>query len=178
MAEETETSTANLVAIALDDPLLAQEALLASMRLVRNNHLTLEDAAIIAKEEGGKVRVQETKDTSTVEGAVRGSWWGLLGGFLVGGPVGLAGLAIGAAAGGIWAKLRDIGIQDEQMQELGEQLPEGSAALLLLVEDVHVFHAMNELRRFGGRLLSTTCDEQSAERMREALATNPWTPVE
>ena len=171
-------TTANLVAIAVSDPLLAQEGLLAAMRLVRKGHLKLEDAAIIAKEEGGKVRIQETRDTTTVQGAVQGSWWGLLGGLLVGGPVGLAGIAIGAAAGGIFAKMRDIGIQDEQMQQLGEELAEGEAALLLLVEEAHVFHAVAELRRFAGRLLHTTCDDQNVERITGALSTDPWAPVQ
>jgi len=177
-AAASDATTANLVAIAVSDPLLAQEGLLAAMRLVRKGHLKLEDAAIIAKEDGGKVRVQETRDTTTVQGAVQGSWWGLLGGLLVGGPVGLAGIAIGAAAGGIFAKMRDIGIQDEQMQQLGEELAAGEAALLLLVEEAHVFHAVAELRRFAGRLLHSTCDEQNVERITGALSTDPWAPVQ
>lgn len=176
---EVPATSSNLVAIVLPDALLAQEALLASFRLVARGHLQLEDAALVAKDEGGKVKVQETKDTPTVQGALSGSWWGLLGGLLVaGGPIGLAGAAVGAAAGGIWAKLRDIGIQDEQMQDLGAQLRDGETALLLLVESAHVFHAMAELRRFHGRLLHTTCDDATAERISESLAGDPWAGVQ
>ena len=167
--------TSSLVAIALDDPLLAQEGLLAAMRLVRRNHLQLEDAAIVFKEEGGKLRIQETKDASPGQGAVSGGWLGMLAGLFIGGPALLAGAALGAAAGGIFAKLRDIGIQDEEIQRLGEELPEGHAALLLLVEDAHLFHARAELRRFPGRLLHTTCDEVTAEQLREALQDDPYT---
>ena len=170
MADER---TSNLVAIALDDPLLAQEALLASMRLVRRGHLKLEDAAIIAKD-GGKLRIQETQDTRPAQGAASGGWLGMLAGLFVGGPALLAGAAIGAAAGGIFAKLRDIGIKDEEMQQLGEELGDGDAALLLLVEEAHLFHARAELRRFNGRLLSTTCDDDTAASIREALATDPY----
>jgi uncharacterized membrane protein len=170
----TDTTDANLVAIALEGPILAQEALLAAMRLQAKGQLKLEDAAIVAKEAGGKVRVQETKDITTAQGAISGSWWGLLGGILVGGPAALVGLAVGAAAGGIFAKLRDIGIQDEDIAALGEELAEGEAALLLLVEHAHVFHAVAELRRFAGRLLRTTCDPATAERMSDALTHNPW----
>lgn len=166
--------SANLVAIVMPDAMLAQEALLASYRLVARKQLTLQDAALVAKDDGGKIKVQETRDVTTAQGAASGGWLGLLGGLLVGGPIGLAVGALGAAAGGIWAKLRDIGIQDEQMQDLGAQLQEGETALLLLVEDAHVFHAMAELRRFSGRLLHTTCDERSVERMQDALATDPW----
>ncbi len=165
--------TSSLVAIALDDPLLAQEGLLAAMRLVRRGHLQLEDAAIIAKD-GERVRIQETQDTRPAQGAASGGWLGMLAGLFVGGPALLAGAAIGAAAGGIFAKLRDIGIQDEEMQRLGEELPDGHAALLLLVEDAHLFHARAELRRFHGRLLHTTCDEDTAASLEEALGTDPY----
>ena len=165
--------TSSLVAIQLDDPLLAQEGLLASMRLVRKGHLKLEDAAIIAKE-GGKLRIQETQDTRPMQGAASGGWLGMLAGLFVGGPALLAGAAIGAAAGGIFAKLRDIGIQDEEMQQLGEELGDGQAALLLLVEDAHLFHARAELRRFTGRLLHTTCDDETAASIEEALGTDPY----
>jgi uncharacterized membrane protein len=165
--------TSSLVAIALDDPLLAQEGLLAAMRLVRRGQLELEDAAIIAKD-GGKLRIQETQDTRPAQGAASGGWLGMLAGLLVGGPALLAGAAIGAAAGGIFAKLRDIGIQDEEMQRLGEELTDGQAALLLLVEDAHLFHARAELRRFTGRLLYTTCDDDTAASIEEALGTDPY----
>lgn len=166
--------TSSLVAIALDDPLLAQEALLATMRLVRKGHLELEDAALIFKEEGGRIRIQETRDTRPGQGASAGGWLGMLAGLFVGGPALLAGAAIGAAAGGIFAKLRDIGLQDDEMNKLGEELGEGHAALLLLVEDAHMFHARAELRRFPGRLLHTTCDEDSAASIEEALAADPF----
>ena len=161
------------MAIAVDDPLLAQEGLLAAMRLVKRGHLELEDAAIIAKD-GDKLRIQETKDTRPAQGAASGGWLGMLAGLFVGGPALLAGAALGAAAGGIFAKLRDIGIQDEEMQQLGEELADGDAALLLLVEDVHLFHARAELRRFHGRLLHTTCDEATEASLRDALGTDPY----
>lgn len=169
--------SANLVAIVLPDTMLAQEALLASYRLVARTHLKLQDAALVTKDTGGKVRVRETRDVTTAQGAASGGWIGLVGGLLLGGPIGLAVGALGAAAGGIWAKLRDIGIQDEQMQDLGEKLQEGETALLLLVEEAHVFHSMAELRRFSGRLLHTTCDERTVERIEEALAVDPWSTV-
>jgi len=169
--------TSSLVAIAVDDPLLAQEGLLAAMRLVKRGHLKLEDAALIVKEEGGRLRIQETRDTRPSQGAYSGGWLGMLAGILLGGGALLVGAALGAAAGGIFAKLRDIGIQDEEMQRLGEELPEGHAALLLLVEDAHLFHARAELRRFPGRLLHTTCDEVTAEQLRTALAVDPYSAV-
>lgn len=170
MADEERTAT--LIAIAMEDALLAQEALLATVRLQRRGHLELEDAAIVAREAGGRIRVQETKDITAGQGALTGSWWGLLGGLLAGGP--LVGAALGAAMGGIFAKMRDIGLKDAEIQAMGDELAEGEAALLLLVEDGHLVHGLAELRRFRGRLLKTTCPEPTAERLAEALAVDPW----
>lgn len=166
--------TANLVAIAVPDPLLAQEGLLAVMRLVRRGQLDLEDAAIVVKEEGGRIRIQETRDVRPAQGAASGTWLGMLATLFVAPGALLVGAALGAAAGGIFAKLRDIGLQDDQMKRLGEELGEGEAALLLLVEDAHLFHAMAEARRFHGRVLESTCDPQTIERLAEALRGDPW----
>lgn len=169
-AEDASAST--FVAIVFDEPLLAQEALLAAVRLQTRGRLKLEDAAIVGKDDNGRVRVQETRDITTAQGALSGSWWGLLGGLLAGGP--LVGVALGAALGGIFAKVRDIGIQDDEIAALGDRIGDGEAALLLLIEEGHLVHGLAELRRFHGRLLRTTCPDETAERMREALATDPW----
>ncbi|MFT6803975.1 MAG: putative membrane protein [Nitriliruptoraceae bacterium] len=165
--------TSSLVAIRLEDPLLAQEGLLAAMRLVKKGQMSLEDAAIILKDDAGRLHIHETRDMRPAQGARGGSWVGMLAGLFIGGPALFVGAVVGAAAGGIFAKLRDIGIQDEQMQQLAEALGDGDAALLLLVEDVHLFHAMAELRRFAGQLIHSTCDEQTNERVRESLANSP-----
>ncbi len=173
-AAPDEAPSANLVAIAVDDPMLAQEGLLAAMRLVRRGHLELEDAAIVVKEEGGRIRIQETRDVRPAQGAASGTWLGMLATLFVAPGALLVGAALGAAAGGIFAKLRDIGLQDDQMKRLGEELGEGQAALLLLVEDAHLFHAIAEARRFHGRVLESTCDPGTIERLEEALALSPW----
>lgn len=165
---------ANLVAIAVSDPLLAQEGLMAAMRLVRRGQLQLEDAAIVIKEDSGRIRIQETRDVRPAQGAASGTWLGMLATLFVAPGALLVGAALGAAAGGIFAKLRDIGLQDDQMKRLGEDLAEGEAALLLLVEDAHLFHAMAEARRFHGRVLESTCDADTVQRLAEALADSPW----
>lgn len=162
-----------LWAFVLAHPLLAQEALLATMRLQARGHLDLDDAAIVHKTEGGRVRIVQTRDVSTGQGAISGSWWGLLAGlFIPGGP--LLGAALGAAVGGIFAKMRDIGIDDEQMKRMAEQLGEGESALFLLVTDCHQARAMHEVSRFEARVLYSTAPDDQVERVRERLAVDPW----
>jgi uncharacterized membrane protein len=164
-------STADLWAFAFDGPLRAQEALLAALRMVGRGQLKLEDAAIVAKV-GGRVRISQTKDVSTGQAAVSGTWLGTLAGLFVGQP--LIGAAIGAAVGGLFGKLRDIGIDDDQMRRMGEGLQDGEAALFLLVEECHQVRALHEVSRFVARLLATTASDELAEQVRGRLATDPW----
>lgn len=164
-------STADLWAFAFDGPLRAQEALLAALRMVGRGQLKLEDAAIATKV-GNRVRISQTKDVSAGQGAVSGTWLGTLAGLFVGQP--LIGAAIGAALGGLFGKLRDIGIDDDQMKAMGERLDDGEAALFMLVEECHQVRALHEVGRFPGRLLATSAPAELAEEVRGRLATDPW----
>ncbi|MBW3604415.1 MAG: DUF1269 domain-containing protein [Actinobacteria bacterium] len=167
-------STADLWAFAFDGPLRAQEALLAALRMVGRGHLKLEDAAIVARV-GGRVRISQTKDVSAGQGAVSGTWLGTLAGLFVGQP--LIGAAIGAALGGLFGKLRDIGIDDDEMKAMGERLADGQGALFLLVEECHQVRALHEVSRFPATVLATTADPEIADQVRDRLATDPWGTV-
>jgi uncharacterized membrane protein len=169
-------STGDLWAFAFDGPLRAQEALLATMRLVGRKHLELEDAAIVTKV-SGRIRITQTRDVSAGQGAVGGAWLGILAGLFLGPGGPLIGGALGAAAGGLFGKLRDYGIDDDRMRSMGEELADGEAALFLLVQDCHRARALHEVSRFPGRLVATTADDELAATVREALAVDPWASI-
>jgi uncharacterized membrane protein len=164
------SNTPTLIAVQFDEPLLAQELLLAFARLVKHGSLDMEDAAIVLKEDDGKIRLRQTRDVMPGQGAASGGWVGALLG-IIGGPLGmLAGGALGAAAGGLFAKLRDVGIDDDQMKEMGEQLDRGSAALFVLLNEYDVTAVAMELRRFEGELFYSTADEAITQRFADELA--------
>jgi len=160
-----------LVAITFDDTLKAQEALLATSRLVKNNLMTLNDAAIVTKTNNGKIKINQTRDLDTGHGALAGSWWGLLAGILLFAPI--PGVVLGAAAGGIWAKLRDVGINDDQMKKMGEDIRPGDAALFLLVDRANWGEFNAEMRRFDGEVLATTLGAETETLLEESLAVIP-----
>jgi uncharacterized membrane protein len=160
--DQADPNSCDLLAIEFDDAMKAQEALLASLRLHKRETIKIEDAAIVVKSDTGRIRIHQTRDIDAGKGAVAGSWIGLLGGILFMAP--FIGAVLGAAIGGIWAKLRDIGISDKQMREMGERLASGDAALFLLFEPLAPTNLVRELRRFDGRVLhSTLPDELTAE---------------
>ena len=156
-----------LLAIELDDALRAQEALLASLRLHQRQTIRIEDAAIVTKDAGGRIRIHQTRDVGTGQGAMAGTWLGMFAGLLF--MVPLVGAALGAAIGGIWAKLRDIGISDREMKEMGEGLAPGSAALFLLFEPLATTTLVREMHRFNGKVLRSTLPDDLTEEIAAAL---------
>jgi uncharacterized membrane protein len=169
-------SSADLWVFVVDGPLRAQEALLAAMRMVGRKHLQLEDAAIVTRI-GSRIRITQTRDITAGQGAMGGAWLGILAGLFLGPGGPLVGGALGAAAGGLFGKLRDHGIDDDRMRAMGEELADGEAALFLLVEDCHRARALHEVSRFPARLLATTADDELAATVRETLAVDPWSAL-
>jgi uncharacterized membrane protein len=157
-----------LLAIELDDALRAQEALLATLRLHQRQAIRIEDAAIVSKDAAGRIRIHQTRDVGPAQGAMTGTWLGMLAGLIFMAP--LVGAVLGAAVGGIWAKLRDIGISDREMKEMGERLDRGTAALFLLFEPLAPTTLVRELHRFNGKVLRSTLDEGLTAEISAALA--------
>ena len=158
--------------ITLDDPLRAQELLLAMTRLASKGDLKLEDAVFVTKSEEGRVKVRQTSDLTPGEGALSGGFWGLLFGTLLLGPMG--GLAVGAASAGTGAlmgKLIDAGVDDEFIQRIKEEVEPGRTALILLSEGGDAEAIDAELERFAGaRLLWSNLPPAARHAVEEALA--------
>ena len=158
----------HLVVIAFDDDLKADEALLAAYRLEREHVLALDSAAIVVRDKHGKLRYRETNDMRPGQGALVGSFWGLLFGLVLFVP--LIGLAAGAGIGALAAKLRDGGISDEFQKEVGETMQPGTSAIFFLVDDAILEDVLAEARRFeGGKVLHSDLDPEAEAALREAI---------
>jgi uncharacterized membrane protein len=164
-------STSDLWVFSLDSQVRAQEAMLAVARLAARKHLDLEDAAVVTVR-NGRVRIQQTRDVNPGQGALGGAWFGTLAGLFFGVP--LVGAALGAAAGGIYARLRDLGIDDDEMRAFGTGLEGERAALFLLVRDCHRLRALHEVGRFPARLERSSADPDLVALVRDRLARDPW----
>jgi len=164
-------SDSDLWVFSFDGMLRAQEAMLAVSRLTARRHLDLEDAAIVSLRRG-RVRLTQTRDLNPAQAAVGGAWLGTIAGLLAGLP--LVGAALGAAAGGTYARLRDFGIDDRAMKAFGRTLEGDRVALFLLVKDCHRMRALHEVSRFPARLERSSADPALVDEVRSRLGVDPW----
>jgi uncharacterized membrane protein len=166
-----DASDADLWVFSFDSLVRAQEALLATNRLAQRRHLDLEDAAIVTLRKG-RVRLIQTRDVNPSQGAVGGAWLGTLAGFVAGLP--LVGAVLGAAAGGLYARLLDFGIKNDAMRAFGATLEGERSALFLLVRDCHRLRALHEVTRFPARLERSSAAPDVVAQVRERLMVDPW----
>jgi uncharacterized membrane protein len=161
-----------LLVIAFDDALRAQEFLIATARLQKNQEIQLHDAVIISRDADGSSHVRETTDVTPGQAGVGAGVWGLLLGTLFGGPIG--GLVVGAASAGggaLFAKLVDHGVKDATVKQLREAVPPGHTAVALLVSHVSVADLQRELTRFpNAQLVETDLPPAAVNAVQEALA--------
>jgi len=120
------------VAVAFDTAAAAEEGLKAVSAVGAEDGVSVEDAAIVVRTADGRLELHQTRELAAGEGAVAGGSVGLVAGLLLGGPVG--GALVGILAGGGWG-LRDTGIPDERLRQLGQELDPGRAVLCVLVAD-------------------------------------------
>lgn len=164
-------SNQEILSIVLDKPSRASELLLALSNLAGEGKVRMHDAVIVAKDDDGSTRIVETVDVTPAKGALSGTWWGMLAGLLVGGPVFLGAAIGGAAAGALYGKLVDRGLEDRWVKDMASWIDPGTSALLLLVEAGFDPSVLEELRRFEGigRVAGTTLPEGARAEIEAAL---------
>ncbi|NJP06185.1 MAG: DUF1269 domain-containing protein [Chloroflexaceae bacterium] len=96
----------------------------------------LDNIALVKKDHEGHISVSETIEAyNRQQGLLRNALVGLAS-VLIAGPLGLP-LAIGTMVGGsainLGLGMTDLGFQNEELLEIGQQLEEGSTALITLV---------------------------------------------
>ena len=155
---EPEDAQQEILALVLDKPNRASELLITLSNLQSEGKIKLHDAVIVTKDENGRVRIVETIDVTPAKGALAGTWWGMLGGLLIGGPAFLAAAIGGAAAGALYGKLVDHGLPDAWVRSMADWIDPKTSALLLMIEGTVDPTVVEELKRFEGigRVASTT----------------------
>jgi uncharacterized membrane protein len=157
---------AHLVVLGLDNREDAERVLDLTGDLARQQLLQLQDAAYAWRDDKGKVRLQQAINL-TGPGAASGALWGTLIGLIFLNP--LAGLAVGAATGAVAGKLSDVGINDDMIRQIGQQLQQGKAAVFVLARSATVDKVIEALKPYSPTIIQTNLTKDREEELAQAL---------
>ena len=156
----------HLVILSLDNRDDAERVFDLTGDLARQQLLQLQDAAYAWRDDKGKVRIQQAINL-TRAGAASGALWGTLIGLIFLNP--LAGLAVGAATGAVAGKLTDVGIDDDMIKQIGQQLQEGKAAVFVLARSATADKVVEALKPYSPTIIQTNLTKDREEELVQAL---------
>ena len=156
----------NLVAIAYPDRETAEQVRRTLIEMQKEHIIELDDMVVITRAEGGKVKLHQSTSVGAA-GAAGGALWGGLIGLLFLAPV--VGMAVGAAAGGATGALTDVGVDDNFMKDLGKNLTEGGAAVIVLVRRSTPDKVLPRIKEYGGHVLQTSLSQEAEDSLRVGL---------
>ncbi|GAA1116986.1 DUF1269 domain-containing protein [Kribbella jejuensis] len=138
--------------------------------LAKDGVIRVVDAASVSwQPEMRRPRTRQVRSLTGV-GAVGGMFWGLLFGTVFLGPV--AGVALGAAAGALAGSLVDVGIDDDFIESVRDQVTPGTSALFLLSSDEDTEKIRDTFRATGlrARLIQSNLSAEQEAAIHELFA--------
>ena len=158
---------ATLTAWKFSTPQGADLALEKLGKLQSQQLINVQDAAVVSWEEGRKKpKTRELHDTKKA-GALGGGFWGLLFGLIFFVPI--LGLAVGAGMGALFGSMADVGISDDFIKSVREQVTPGTSALFLLSSDAVFDRVRSEFAGSDAELISTNLTAEQEAKLREAF---------
>ena len=158
---------ADLVVIIYNIEQKASKAL-AVLQSAESGDIDLEDAVVVTKNKKGKTKIHQTTDASTAgKTALKGSVLGLLVGVIFMVPV--FGLLFGAGLGALFSRIKDLGLDDDFVKQIGKSLQPEHSALFLLVRKANPQKALEMLAPFGGTVYQTSLPKEAEDLLKETL---------
>ncbi|HMO00977.1 MAG TPA: DUF1269 domain-containing protein [Miltoncostaeaceae bacterium] len=133
--------------------------------------ISVDDAALVYRNEKGKVKIHQTRGVTVKRGALGGGAIGLLVG-LVAAPAVIAATAVGAGAGAVVGKARDSGVSDALMKQIGSYIEGSEAGLFILADDSSsqiIAGTIEEFRAGGADVSYQVIPPEAQDFLREAL---------
>jgi uncharacterized membrane protein len=159
---------ATLTAWKFDSSNGAQNALSLLERMQKEELLTVNDGAYVYWPDGAKKPKTEQLHNLKAAGALGGSFWGLLFGLIFFVP--LLGMAVGAAMGALSGSMADVGIDDDFIRKVRDQVTPGTSALFVMSSNVVVDRVLEEFKETGATLISTNLSHEQEAKLREVFA--------
>lgn len=146
----------------------AEEAVRSLEQLQSQELIKVHDAAVVGwPADKKKPRTRQLHNLAGA-GALGGAFWGLLFGLIFFVP--LFGLAIGAAAGAIGGSLTDVGIDDDFIKRVRQQVTPGTSALFALTSDAVIDRVRDAFAGHQAELLETNLSAEEEAKLREVFA--------
>ena len=147
----------DLIVIGYPDEKTAQNVWEELVKLERDYLVDLEDAAVIRRDQKGKLHITTPAHHAVAWGSFSGLFWGVLLGLLFLFPlaplVGVAGGIMGAALGAA----ENLGIKDDFKQRVQDMLEPGTSAILVILRKATYDKFVEALRPYGGRSCEPRC---------------------
>ncbi len=158
----------DLIVVGFKDEFKADEVMSELRRLQSEYLVDLEDAAVVVRNQEGKVKIKQAQEL-VAAGAVSGSYWGVLLSVLFFNPIFAL---VGAAAGALSGALTDIGIDDNFMRDLGSTIEPGTSAIFVLIRKSTPDRVLADLSKFEGKVLRTSLSKEDEAKLQAALSGN------
>jgi uncharacterized membrane protein len=137
-------------------------------QLDKQGLIKIHDAAIVSYPEGAKKPKTRQLGSMTGVGALGGAFWGMLFGLIF--LVPLLGAAVGAGIGALTGSLADVGIDDDFIKSVRDQIKPGTSALFVLSSDAVVDRVQEAFAGQPMVLLETNLSHTEEEKLREVFA--------
>jgi uncharacterized membrane protein len=156
----------NLIVLAFDTMEDAEKVHEALVEAKKQGRIQIDDAAVVVKDQEGKVHVKNQVSRGTwLSTGVGGALGLIIGGILF--PIG--GLVMGLAGGALMGRLLDMGVDSKFVKQVGEEIKPGTSALFILASQADPTASLAILRQYKGRVLQTTLSTEAEENIRQAL---------
>ncbi|MFW0787771.1 DUF1269 domain-containing protein [Gordonia sp. CPCC 206044] len=136
--------------------------------LQKQHLIVVLDAAVASWEDGAHKPKTQQLHNITARGTLGGTFWGLLFGLLFFIP--LIGAAVGAGIGAITGVMTDVGINDDFIKKVREQVTPGTSALFVLSSDAVLDRVHEGFLGQSPELISTNLSHKEEARLREVFA--------
>jgi uncharacterized membrane protein len=179
----------NLIVVGFHGKHRASEVLGQLEQLTADWALDLKDAVAAYRTDDGRLRIDQSMQPTTKEGAGYGAFLGAMIGAVLAAPftggmsaaaaataLGVSGATMGVAGGAFGADdaasfKQEYGISDEFVKEVGGMIPPGDSAVFAVIRGGNPEQVAERFRGYGGKIIKTNLSPRVAERVQETLRT-------
>jgi uncharacterized membrane protein len=137
------------------------------LALAKEELIRVHDAATVSwPADKKKPKTRQLSGTSGA-GALGGAFWGMLFGLIFFIP--LIGMAIGATMGAVTGSMVDVGIDDDFIRRVRQEVTPGTSALFVLTSDAVLDKVTQAFAAQNPKLIHTNLSQEQEAKLREAF---------